>query len=336
MTVLSMANAKRVIRYCVENDMPVYFEGAPGIGKTQIFRQVAEELDYIFLDYRLLLRDPVDLRGLPVPDLENGLTRWLKPDDLPFLPYSGKRCFVMIDEIDRASPAMQGTALGLVLERCVGSHRLHPETRIGAAGNGKTDAQGTLKMSRALTSRFSCFQVEADAKAVAAHFSGKGLPAVVSAFLRFRPELACNYQDKDLKTPPNPRSWEEVAKMVTTAPADLLDSLVASRVGQTAADEFRGFRQIFNSVDSPDVILADPMKARVPGAMQISAQWAIATALARVVTRQTFGAAVTYLNRFETTEYLAAFMVDSVARDKTLKTTQGFVQWQVENQDVTL
>ena len=46
-------------------------------------RELAKGLGRKVIDLRLNIREPVDLRGIPVPDLETGTTRWLVPDELP-------------------------------------------------------------------------------------------------------------------------------------------------------------------------------------------------------------------------------------------------------------
>ncbi|NLJ77168.1 MAG: AAA family ATPase, partial [Peptococcaceae bacterium] len=39
--------------------------GPPGVGKSSIVQQIAAEKDWGFLDLRLLLLNPIDLRGIP-------------------------------------------------------------------------------------------------------------------------------------------------------------------------------------------------------------------------------------------------------------------------------
>ena len=45
--------------------VPLHIWGACGVGKSQIVAQVADDLDFEFLDVRAVQLDPVDLRGLP-------------------------------------------------------------------------------------------------------------------------------------------------------------------------------------------------------------------------------------------------------------------------------
>lgn len=50
------------------NPVSPFIWGPPGIGKSQIIRQVAEDFGYKFVDIRLSQMDPTDLRGIPYPD----------------------------------------------------------------------------------------------------------------------------------------------------------------------------------------------------------------------------------------------------------------------------
>ena len=49
---------------------PTMCWGSPGCGKSSIVKRVADELGIGFIDFRLSQREPVDLKGLPVPNKE--------------------------------------------------------------------------------------------------------------------------------------------------------------------------------------------------------------------------------------------------------------------------
>ena len=59
--------------------------GAPGVGKSQGIRQIASRLQEEtgkrcdVTDVRLLLFNPIDLRGIPTANTEKTLAVWLKP-----------------------------------------------------------------------------------------------------------------------------------------------------------------------------------------------------------------------------------------------------------------
>ena len=59
--------------------------GAPGVGKSQAIRQLAKEIEAktgkksVVTDVRLLLFNPIDLRGIPTSNADKTLAVWLKP-----------------------------------------------------------------------------------------------------------------------------------------------------------------------------------------------------------------------------------------------------------------
>ena len=63
----------------------VFIQGQPGIGKSQAIFTIAKKLEQslerkvIVHDVRLLLFNPVDLRGIPIADYEEKVAIWLKP-----------------------------------------------------------------------------------------------------------------------------------------------------------------------------------------------------------------------------------------------------------------
>jgi hypothetical protein len=65
--------------------VPLHIWGTCGVGMSQIVSQVANDLDYDFLDVRAVQLDPVDLRGLP--RISGIQTEWVPPK---FLPTAGK------------------------------------------------------------------------------------------------------------------------------------------------------------------------------------------------------------------------------------------------------
>ena len=85
---------------------PLMVWGAPGIGKSSIIRSIADELGIGFIDIRLSQREPVDIRGLPVP--ENDSVRWLVSADWPRDPDS--RGIILFDELTAADRSLQVAA----------------------------------------------------------------------------------------------------------------------------------------------------------------------------------------------------------------------------------
>jgi MoxR-like ATPase len=79
--------------------VPLHIWGACGVGKSQIVAQVAQDLNWQFLDLRAVQLDPVDLRGLP--RIAGDQAEWVPPK---FLPKSGQG-ILFLDELTSAPQA---------------------------------------------------------------------------------------------------------------------------------------------------------------------------------------------------------------------------------------
>ena len=62
---MKASNITKVVNKLIVKKLPVFIWGAPGIGKSSIVKQIAAEQDLEFLDLRLSLLDPTDLKGSP-------------------------------------------------------------------------------------------------------------------------------------------------------------------------------------------------------------------------------------------------------------------------------
>lgn len=103
----NMLQLKSALIANIQADIPTMVWGPPGVGKSDIFRQIAKDLDMGHIDFRATLRDPVDMRGLPMVDNKTGLTRWLPPAELPDEKRHGKEGLLVLDELPQASDSMQ-------------------------------------------------------------------------------------------------------------------------------------------------------------------------------------------------------------------------------------
>ncbi len=74
--------------------------GRPGVGKSQIVQQLADEIGARLFDVRLTTIEPQDLRGLPYYDHDAKKTVWYRPEDLPDDPATPSVLF--LDELTAA------------------------------------------------------------------------------------------------------------------------------------------------------------------------------------------------------------------------------------------
>lgn len=215
--------------------------GRPGIGKTDIVAQLAQETHSRLFDLRLTTIEPQDLRGLPFYDHGARRTVWYPPEDLPSDPDSPAILF--LDELTAAAPSLQPTVYGLLQERRVGQYTLPSNTFIVAAGNMVEDGAVAYEMGTALSDRLIHLSLRAEAGDwLASYAVPQGLHPAVTAFIRTRPDLLDTTEEalrRGQMIACTPRSWARASAILHAAPdRQLRDILLAGTLGDAAAAEF--------------------------------------------------------------------------------------------------
>ena len=317
--------------------VPLHIWGACGVGKSQIVSQVANDLDYDFLDVRAVQLDPVDLRGLP--RIATDQTEWVPPK---FLPTTGKG-ILFLDELTSAPQMTQAGCYQLVLDRKLGEYTLPEGWVVIAAGNLASERGVHFSMPRPLRNRFVHLELEPDLDDWSKWAIRAQVRPEIIAFLRFRPELLhAADATADANAWPTPRSWEMASRVLAgvaqrrktrllTGTSEFEAQLLDGTVGKAAASELVAFLRLFRELPSIDEILLNPATAPVPG--EPSAQIAIATALGRVLTDSSVGRGIEYLDRMPT-EMRVMSMRDAASRDTAITHTPEFVRFGVEYREV--
>jgi MoxR-like ATPase len=215
--------------------------GRPGIGKTQIVQQLAQETGARLFDLRLTTIEPQDLRGLPFYDHEARRTVWYPPEDLPSDP--DRPAILFLDELTAAAPTLQPAVYGLLQERRVGQYVLPEGTFIVAAGNTVEDGAVAYEMGTALSDRLIHLSLRAEAGDWLASFAvPRGVHPAVTAFIRTRPDLLDTTEEtlrRGQMIACTPRSWERAGAILRATPDRVLrDILLAGTLGEQAAAEF--------------------------------------------------------------------------------------------------
>src|SRR4051812_42503525 len=120
MTKCNLARAAKCIEADIASDIPAHLWGAPGVGKSDVVRQIAKRMSLPIIEFRASLRDAVDLRGLPLVDAVSGTSRWLPPSELPNAKRDGERGILFLDELNVAPQSVQAACYGLVLDKRLG------------------------------------------------------------------------------------------------------------------------------------------------------------------------------------------------------------------------
>jgi hypothetical protein len=234
--------------------------GPPGVGKSEAIQHTlcsniakATGKEVVFTDVRLLLFNPVDLRGIPVPDANHEFTKWLKPQ-LFNLDASEKVInVVLLDEITSAPPTVQAAAYQLTLDRKIGEHDLPKNTIILGAGNRVADKGVAYKMPTPLANRMTHFEIKAELEDWKEWAIPNEVHELVLGFLNYRENLLHKFDpSSDDVAFPTPRSWAFVSKYIKIyKDINKAYSMIAGTVGQGTAVEFKAFAKTYGSL--PDI-----------------------------------------------------------------------------------
>jgi len=291
----------------------VFLWGAPGVGKSSVCRQVAKKAGIGFIDIRLALMDPTDLRGIPVP--EKGQARWLPPS---MLPTEGKG-ILLLDEFNLAPPLIQSSAFQLVLDGRIGEYVLPEGWHVVSAGNAAHHGAHVYNMSAPLKNRFIHVDFELDLDDWRTWAVQHGVDARVLEFISFRPELLFKFDPKQKANAfPTPRTWEFVSSALgclddAEVPEDITDEILEGAIGVGTATEFRAYLSMKKELPSLQKILDG--KDLIPERIDVTA--ALVTGLAMSAKPEQFNRLLEYSENLppETAVLMGKLLI---ARDKAI------------------
>ncbi|MBT3346872.1 MAG: MoxR family ATPase [Thiotrichales bacterium] len=259
------------------NHTPVMLWGPPGVGKSQMVAQIAQQAGGGVVDIRLSQMEPSDLRGIPFH--KNGLVEWSIPALLPDLERHGEYGILFLDEITSAPPTVSAAAYQLILDRRLGEYKVPDGWAIFAAGNRQGDRGVTYTMPSPLANRFSHYEVSVHLDDWVSWAWSNSIDERVIAFLRFRPELLFDFDPAHNPVAfPTPRSWEFAHRALQKfqQKPTLLRGALQGCVGNSAGIEFNAFVDNLHNLPDIDKILLGE-SSEVPA--EIDLQYAVATAL---------------------------------------------------------
>ena len=262
---VSPNSAKASIKHALKKKRPIFLWGAPGIGKSDIVRQVCNDFSNSHLiDIRLSLWEPTDIKGIPYFDSNAGTMTWGAPSELPSEEFAAQydNIVLFLDEMNSAAPAVQAAAYQLILNRRVGEYKLPDNVMIVAAGNRDADKGVTYRMPAPLANRFVHLELAVNFDDWFAWAVENGEHTDVVGYLTFAKK---DLYDFDPKSPSRsfatPRSWSFVSELLE----DDLDEntttdLVAGAVGEGLAVKFMAHRKVAANMPNPTDILAGKVK----------------------------------------------------------------------------
>lgn len=213
----------RVTRGFVEDCMSIgvvpFIKGPPGIGKSGIIADIAQDNNLELIDLRAITRNPIDFGGMPT--VVDGDAKFLPfKDMIPTfnckIPEGKNGWLLFLDEVNQASKSVQAALFQVILDKKVGSVPIHPNVFIVAAGNRDIDRAITTPMSTAMQSRMAHITMHCDFGEWKQDIAIKyGYHEWILGFLNMYPEYLFDFKP-DFKgdTFCSPRTWSFVNRLV--------------------------------------------------------------------------------------------------------------------------
>jgi hypothetical protein len=329
----TIEGAKELARIYRERDIPTYLHSAPGIGKSDVMRQLADETKSGFIDIRVGTMLPEDLTGIPVPDLEKLVAVWLRATFWPNESRDGKTGIMAFDELSDAPRNLQSCIYRVILDRQIGEYKIPPGWWPVAAGNRREDRAAAQSLSTALANRFAHIHVRADKDCWVSWANQNNIDPMLVGFIKYRPNLLHSMEGADLLAFPTPRSWAKASKVFNLGPEYRFRALCGI-VGEGPAIEVE---QFFKIVDLPDLedIIRNPTKAMIPD--EPASKFALSSLLSRTLKQDNFAQIYKYIKRDDFgSDFATVVILDATKRDDTLCDTSTFTDWARNNKSLRL
>ena len=257
-------------------DISLMIRGPHGIGKSQIFKQVADKLGLEMIDRRLSQMTEGDLLGLP--ELSEGVTRFCPPDWYMAACKAPK--VLLLDEYNRGTPEVIQTAMQITLDRELNGWKLHPETRVYAAVNASAE-YSVNELDPAQADRFWTIDLEPTVEDWLDWAKTSSVDEVVIDFIRQQPRhLRHKGQMEPGKVYPSQRSWarlDQSLKHANLIPSEMAGTdnkgiyfVAVGFVGFEAASSFCDFVKNYDAQVTAEDIL-DGWKKNKDRVLKLSA-----------------------------------------------------------------
>jgi hypothetical protein len=253
--------AKKAIRKSIQVRRPVFLWGPPGIGKSDLVKQIGDEAGREVIDVRLALWEPTDIKGIPYYNADLGKMVWAPPAELPTDPES--TAIIFLDELNSAPPAVQAAAYQLILNRRVGTYHLPKGVDVVAAGNREGDRGVTYRMPAPLANRFVHLEAKVDFDDWQDWATLNKIHPDVVGYVGFAKQDLYDFDPKSAsKSFATPRSWSFVSDLLSDNDIDndTLATLIAGAVGDGLSNKFMAHRKIAGKLPKAEDILDGKVK----------------------------------------------------------------------------
>lgn len=253
--------------------VPAFLRGHPGIGKSDIARDIARRLGLRLVDLRLSQMEPAEIHGIYMPTDDRARLDRVPMDWVRTV--ADEPCLLFLDELNAApSKSHQAAAYQLLLDRVAAGVPFHPQTLVMAAGNLEEDRAIVGPLSSALNNRLAHFILRPSPPAWLSWAETADVDPRVVAFIRAHGSRVL-YRTTGDHAFATPRSWVHLSHLISGGSARACDDgraaiqsralepimdlgtielLATSCVGASMARAFAEFLDTYEHFDADDIL----------------------------------------------------------------------------------
>jgi hypothetical protein len=200
------------------NRLPIYLEGSPGLGKTEIAKQVAEELQIGFVSSSLTHHTRQSVLGLPVIqqlDEDVQFTQYTMSEIIGMVWQEKEKGYdegiLLLDEFPCVSESILPVMLAFLQTKNIGNHHLPEGWVILLCGNPPEYNKSARRFDAAINDRMRKLHIEFCVEDFLLYAEQHGFHKTILSYLKIHQEhiYVCeNKTDGDLVTC---RGWENLS-----------------------------------------------------------------------------------------------------------------------------
>jgi hypothetical protein len=224
---------------------PVFIWGAPGIGKSALVQQFAEEVGLECVSLLGSQLAPEDIIG--VPQIIDGCSSFCPPK---MIAREEPYC-LFLDELNACSQEVQKAFYSLIHERRIGEYELPSGSIVIGAGNRAQDSAIVKPMSSALLNRMFHVQLTASHRDWLEWAGEIGIHPLVLEYIMLRPDHLWSQPPKHEEPFSTPRSWHMLSDILQQYSSNIgekeLDVICSGCLTPHHAAQFKAFiKQVRN------------------------------------------------------------------------------------------
>lgn len=322
--------------------LPVLLVGKPGIGKTDMVVQAAENIGFDLMISHPVVSDPTDYKGMPC--VVDGEAHFLPFGDLRQLLVAEKPTISFLDDLGQAPPSVQAACMQLILARQINGHKISEHIAFAAATNRKADKAGVSGILEPVKSRFaSILNIMVHTEDWIKWAYKHQMPTELIAYINFKPKHLDDFQPtSEIVNSPCPRTVANVGKLLTMGlEAESEFALVEGAAGTGFATEFTAFRKMFGRLPDPRKVLAEPKKyTKQLDIKQLDVMVATVVAVAEIVEKKSMSNFIEFIDNLPSREYSVMGIKMIETRDEAcnmgLVDTREYSKWITEHLDICM